>query len=1242
MKRNPVVEFLVADTHKLIAQQVSVITEAGKRPISNLKSLLGDYWWAKSLLGLAVLGGDITLAALSVEEIREVDCEGTECEGKQKPAYSMSIITYGEGNPQGDNLSEEQLQLNRRVDVSISDVPESAPAAEQEEVSSGGVIWATTDPAELTRQLEVTTPNSVELEKGVLAGPVKIRLFSNYASFVERWEVRFFDATDLDRSKPVATLAGDAMPYESELDWNGVLDNGKSVRAGDQLLVVLRVYDAENRVDETYPVSLDILGPNRNLVDSNQTSLAAIALEQRDGRSQLARQEILINGSRVRIYGRDLGDARTVTINGETITLDDNRQFAAEYLLPDGEHDFAVTVTGENGGQFDKDLSVTLDNQYMFMVGLADVTVGQSNVSGAIDSLDVSDDSRFGGDLFVDGRLAFYLKGKVKGKYLVTAQMDTGTDDIEKIFNDLHRKDPSSLFRRLDPDRYYPVYGDDSTLIDDTDSQGKLYVRVDWDHSRALWGNFNTGVTGTEFAQFNRSLYGAQLKKRSKTFTKDGEHKTDINVFASEAQSAHRHNEFLGTGGSLYYLRDKDIVRGSEKVWVEIRQRETERVIERIELVEGRDYQIDDFQGRLILNRPLQSVSSQSAPSIIKDQPLDGNDIWLAVDYEYVPDDFKLDELTAGVRGKHWLSDRLAIGGTWVLERRGAETHDVKGIDATWKVSDDSWIRGEIARSENSQTLGSFRSDDGGLNFSPFVSNTAASSNYGFAGGVEARLDLQERFSLRTKTVAESWFKYRNEGFAAAGFDSGYDTVDAGVEVSGNLNEKFALSARATVLDKESYSYLSTLSIQADIDVTDRMTVTGEMRQVSEEDRVANTDGKGQIIALKTGFDINNRMNVYGIWQNTVSATGSYDDNDLLTLGIRSDQSDALGFNAEVSTGDRGDSAQAGVEYRIDADHSVYATQKLSTDTTQGVRNTTTVGQRRTLGSKLRVFTEHQFTDEDLRSGVGHTFGMDYDANRYTRFNASYQHADIDDQTGGTTDRDALSVGADYKRGRRQASTRFEYRLDKSPNANTEQWVTANNVNYIKNASLRYQGRFNHSVTKDKNNGTTSARFTEAGVGFALRPVQNDSLNMLGRLTWLYDLPTISQGNQPDERALLGSLEFSYVLNRKWETGGKIAYKDAEIRTDRSIGQWVGNDAMLLAARLRYHLLFRWDALAEYHWLYSESSKDTEHGLLLSLGRHVGDNLTFSLGYNFTRFDDNLANDTADVDGWFVNLVGKY
>ena len=1215
--------------------------------------LIATAMWSGSVMAYDDgLPADAEAAAVKVTDVVASDIKAPEVKAPGvktparaneplKPAYTLKIITYGEGDPAAKNLSEEGLQQNRRVDVTIVGEPEIAENASKVDIPAGGTLWITKDPLELERQLEITAGASVNTVDGELEGPVKMRIFSNYAAYLDRWAVTFYDANDADLSNPLASISGSELGYETEIEWNGVLENGTIIEKGDELIYVLRVYDASGRVDETFPQSLSVLGPNRNINDEDAPSLEQLALESRKERSTLARAEVLIRGSRVRIYGRDLLDAKSLKINNETVVLDDNQGFAAEYLLPVGEHEFAVEIKNVDGGTSTKQLSVSLDDEYLFLVALADLTVGKNTVSGALDKLEVDDEHHYGGDIFVDGRLAFYLKGKIKGKYLVTAQMDTDTQELDKLFDDFDRADPSSVFRRLDPEQYYPVYGDDSTLVDDTDSQGKLYVRVDWDQSRLLWGNFNSGVTGTEFARFNRSLYGAQLRARSQSFTSLGEPKSDVNVFASQAQSAHGHNEFLGTGGSLYYLSEQDIVRGSEKLAVEVRQRESGRVLERIELMDGRDYQIDDIQGRIILNRPLQSVGNLAAPSIIKDTPLDGNEIWLLADYEYVPDAFEKDEATVGARAKQWLGDHFAVGGTWVLDRREGFDHQIKGVDATLAAGSGTWLRAEFAQSNNAQSAASFKSNNGGLNFDPFTSNTRPEATEGNAFGIEARIDVAELNDWQRESSIGAWYKQRDDEFSSSSFDTGNEIVDAGAEASLALGSRVSVSARATQYERVDESLRQTGSLQADVQLAKRLSVSGELRQIREEDLIADTEGEGSLGAVQLGLDITDNVNVYGSAQRTLESSGTYQSNDLNTLGVRT-TGQTLSMNAEASRGDRGDSALVGAEFKVTNGYSLYANHTLTTDRTDRVRNITTLGQRRQVGSKLRVFTEHQFTDEEQQAGIGHTFGLDYNPSKAVTLRFSYQVANLEDDAGNPTDRDAASIGLGYKHLNTHASTRFEYRRDKAGDTETRQYLTANSFNIQASPSVRWQAKFNFSQTEDQLSGDADARFAEAGLGFALRPWNNDRLNMLGRVTYKYDLPPLGQSSDVDERATVASLESAFQINRLWEIGGKLAYKESEIRNARDNGVWTSNDAMLAAARLRYHLLFKWDALAEYHWLSSDASNDVEHGALVSVGRHVGDHLKFAVGYNFTRFDDNLLNDNVEVGGWFVNLVGKY
>src|SRR5690606_30200162 len=335
--------------------------------------------------------------------------------------------------------------------------------------------------------------------------------------------------------------------------------------------------------------------------------------------------------------------------------------------------------------------------KYAFAVAIADLTLSGSSVSGSIQPL--AGDDRYDDSFLVEGRLAFYLNGKLKGKYLVTAQADTQEREISELFSGFWDADPQDIFRRLDPDAYYPVYGDDSTTYRDVDTMGRLYVRVDWDKSQALWGNYNTGITGTEYGQYSRSLYGAALNWRSRRATAYGEAGSELRAFASEAQTAPGHSEFIGTGGSLYYLKHTDILPGSDKVVLEVRDNTTGRVENRIELLRGADYEIDDFQGRLLLTRPLSQLTRENIPSLTTNTPLEGYAQVLLVDYEYIPSGFDPDEIAAGFRGKHWFGDHVAVGATWIDENRAGDNYSLKGADITLQAG-----RGTYLKLEHSQT----------------------------------------------------------------------------------------------------------------------------------------------------------------------------------------------------------------------------------------------------------------------------------------------------------------------------------------------------------------------------------------------------------------------------------------------------------------------------------------------------------------------------------------------------------
>jgi Invasin, domain 3 len=85
-----------------------------------------------------------------------------------------------------------------------------------------------------------------------------------------------------------------------------------------------------------------------------------------------------------------------------------------------------------------------------------------------------------GGKSSAGARAAVYLKGKIKGEYLLTLAYDSDKDTDRQ------------LFEEVDPNAFYPVYGDGSVRGVDAQSSKKLYVRVDRNRSYLLYGDYTT------------------------------------------------------------------------------------------------------------------------------------------------------------------------------------------------------------------------------------------------------------------------------------------------------------------------------------------------------------------------------------------------------------------------------------------------------------------------------------------------------------------------------------------------------------------------------------------------------------------------------------------------------------------------------------------------------------------------------------------------------------------------------
>ena len=130
---------------------------------------------------------------------------------------------------------------------------------------------------------------------------------------------------------------------------------------------------------------------------------------------------------------------------------------------------------------FDHTLQASGD--FVFLVGLAEGKVGY---------VQKSDAGGKSSGLYAAGRVKLYAKGRIQGRWLLEGGIDIDTSQLDS-WRDLFRGDPQRIFRNLDPDRFYTVYGDASQTTQAAQSRARLYVRIQVDRSELLFGNLQTG-----------------------------------------------------------------------------------------------------------------------------------------------------------------------------------------------------------------------------------------------------------------------------------------------------------------------------------------------------------------------------------------------------------------------------------------------------------------------------------------------------------------------------------------------------------------------------------------------------------------------------------------------------------------------------------------------------------------------------------------------------------------------------
>ena len=296
------------------------------------------------------------------------------------------------------------------------------------------------------------------------------------------------------------------------------------------------------------------------------------------------------------------------------------------------------------------------------VVGLAEGSVGRAAIDGHIEPVEADRP-------LLDGRLALYAKGRVLGRWLLTASYDTDKQHADTRFGGA-----------IDPTSYYTVYADGSERLFDAASIRKLYLKLERPQFAALFGDYQTGIDRPELTRYVRSFNGARAQFDNGRVAAE--------AFVADTAFRTQRAEIQGSGLSgPYNVGARDLVPNGERVVVEVRDRlRSNQVIESRELRRYLDYEIDYRTGALRFREPILS------------RDLGLNPQFIVVDFE--ADRGTRRVLNAGGRAGWTSADgRLEGAATVVHDRVETGATDIVGADVRFRPLASTEIRAELALS---------------------------------------------------------------------------------------------------------------------------------------------------------------------------------------------------------------------------------------------------------------------------------------------------------------------------------------------------------------------------------------------------------------------------------------------------------------------------------------------------------------------------------------------------------------
>ena len=887
------------------------------------------------------------------------------------------------------------------------------------------------------------------------------------------------------------------------------------------------------------------------------------------------------------------------------------------------------------------------------------------------------------GDISIAGRTTFFLKGTIKGEYLLTGMFDSEKDTRQRQIRDIN------------PDKYYPVMGDSAQRGYEAKSSERLYVRVDNGKSYVLYGDFQTGSSfsqalgGNQVApqqqrnlgQYNRTMTGVRL------YQDDGKGYTDS--FAMRESMRQAIEEYRGNGTSgPFSIANLNAIENTEKIEIIVRDKNNvSRILSITPLTRYLDYTFEPFSGRILLKAALPSLDADLNPVSIRityEVDTGGNKFWVY-----------------GVSGQRHINDDIEIGGSYVKDENptrptgtsyattpgsgiremrelisanvGVKTGEngklILEVATTNSATADADIRGSAARFDWAQKgvydspLGTglkyeIRSFGGGsqMNFNnPASSYTNGKVELGAKGFIE----LTKRTRLLTNIV------YTEDRALNASRDGESFAIEH------QLTPKIILDAGIRHVHQTEGAVLSLSSSASSI------VLPGQGSAYGGSGLNPNGAGfwglgnglnpvTGQPQSAFNGTPIPSGYTSPAIDAYTVRAGGRYLIEDNWAVGAEVGQDYGFEKNptwAALSTDYRYEKgrafarvetptgrATAGADYRVLENTSLYGRWEQTNGLASsyaldsaaksqvflaGVRNADGKGYENY--SEMRMRDGMNQNEIESATGMRNTFALT------DNLKANVMSERLKIFHGNGRSATALGGGLEYQESLWQGSARLEWRqMDRDSTQAKDNTTTSwmNTVSLARKIDDSWTGLMkNYLLTTDDQSVPGYQLQNRFQLGGAYRPRWTNDFDALLRYENKYEK---NSEIVPGERRFVNliSANGNYHPSRAWWLNGRFAAKSVD---ETLTGVTDTYQAYLFSGRIIRDLNKDFDIGVMGSVMYSPQGQTVQQAYGLELGYLVQQNVWASAGYNFSGFSDrDLTGSDYTMQGLYLRLRMKF